>query len=208
MKIESVSGVTIKGLENSQDPFLFRKIIQDLKETLPSVCFRNLDYIVLGEFSYGKQKDYKAFYVDKKIYIDSSSKVNEELKSTITHEFAHHLENTIPELIYEDSELVNEFKDKRQTLQNKLRKTNKKPNLDFDNIHYNQELDYYFYEELGYDFLSRFTYNLFSSPYSATSIREYFAIGFEIYFTKNNSNDILFQTCPKLEQKLMELSKL
>ena len=43
------------------------------------------------------------------------------------------------------------------------------------------ELDVFLYNEIGYDKLSLITPGLFTSPYSITSIREYFANGMEDY---------------------------
>ena len=47
---------------------------------------------------------------------------------------------------------------------------------------YSAELDLYLYKEIGYENLASLTNGLFNSPYAATSIREYFANGFEEYF--------------------------
>ena len=47
---------------------------------------------------------------------------------------------------------------------------------------YDEEFDEYLYTVLGYPLLSSYTSGLFYSPYSATSVREYFARGFEAFF--------------------------
>ena len=44
---------------------------------------------------------------------------------------------------------------------------------------YNQEIDDYLYEEVGYDVLNDIVNGLFVSAYAATSINEYYARGFE-----------------------------
>jgi Mlc titration factor MtfA (ptsG expression regulator) len=44
---------------------------------------------------------------------------------------------------------------------------------------------------------------LFPSPYAATSLREYFAIGFEYYYLKDRSQ--LKKECPFLYNKLAEI---
>jgi Mlc titration factor MtfA (ptsG expression regulator) len=47
------------------------------------------------------------------------------------------------------------------------------------------------------------TAGLFPSPYAATSLREYFAIGFEHYYLKDRK--VLKRDCPVLYNKLAEL---
>ena len=41
---------------------------------------------------------------------------------------------------------------------------------------------------VGYDNLNNFTNGLFSSPYGATSLKEYFANGFEEFFLGNREH--------------------
>ena len=47
---------------------------------------------------------------------------------------------------------------------------------------YNEDLDDYFVNQVGYKKLRSYINGLFYSPYAATSVREYFARGFEAYF--------------------------
>ena len=52
----------------------------------------------------------------------------------------------------------------------------------FQNSDYNEEFDEYLYTQIGYPALGAFVNGLFYSPYAATSLREYFARGFEEYY--------------------------
>ena len=56
------------------------------------------------------------------------------------------------------------------------------------------------YKEIGYDKLSLIIPGLFMSPYSITSIREYFANGLEDYLLGNQKD--LKKTCPVLYNKI------
>ena len=47
---------------------------------------------------------------------------------------------------------------------------------------YFREFDEFLYKEVGYPVLTTLTMGLFYSPYAITSLREYFANGFENYF--------------------------
>ena len=73
----------------------------------------------------------------------------------------------------------------------------------FFDVEYSQKLDMFFYRDVGYDALSMLTVGLFVSPYGATSLREYFANGFEEYFTGEPHN--LKKISPQLYIKFQNL---
>ena len=66
-------------------------------------------------------------------------------------------------------------------------------------------MDNYLYKEVGYDRLNFIvsSYGLFTSAYPATSLREYFASGFEYYFLEDPS--YLAKISPILYKKVEEL---
>ena len=53
---------------------------------------------------------------------------------------------------------------------------------DFTNIKFDTKFDIFLYKTVGYDNLRNLTKNIFYSPYGATSLREYFANGFEAFY--------------------------
>ena len=57
--------------------------------------------------------------------------------------------------------------------------------LDFLETEYNEEFDNFLYNDIGYDALQMLAVELFLDPYSITSLREYFATGFEEYYLEN-----------------------
>ena len=71
--------------------------------------------------------------------------------------------------------------------------------------HYDKEIDMYFYKEVGYDTMWTIVSGLFPTPYSATSLREYFAIGFEEFYMGAQTD--LRKICPILFSKLSELNQ-
>ena len=79
------------------------------------------------------------------------------------------------------------------------------------NPNYVLEFDEFLYKTVGYDLLRDLTVELFVSPYAATSLREYFANGFEHYFFTYRklgvTNSILLQNCPALLRLLKTLEK-
>ena len=70
---------------------------------------------------------------------------------------------------------------------------------------YTNNFDNVLYFDIGYAVLTPISMNLFYSPYAITSLREYFANGFEaFYFHKDH--DKLLRISPVLYTKLEKLN--
>jgi hypothetical protein len=122
----------------------------------------------------------------------------------IVHEISHSVEEKYHDMIYEDQLLKKEFLGKRFRLHNILSAHDYKPYSAIRNTYlYDEKIDMYFYKEVGYETMWHMTAGLFPSPYAATSLREYFAIGFEHYYLKDRK--VLKRDCPVLYNKLAEL---
>ena len=63
----------------------------------------------------------------------------------------------------------------------------------------------FFYDEIGYPTLGIYTSSLFYSPYGCTSLREYFANGFEAYFMREEIGR-LKRISPVLYNKIVKLA--
>ena len=74
------------------------------------------------------------------------------------------------------------------------------------NIDRDWDLDEFFYEEVGYAKLNNFVLGLFISPYPVTSLREYFASGFEEYYLGDRR--ALAEISPKLYNKVNNLNNM
>ena len=105
--------------------------------------------------------------------------------------------------IYTDGKLAREFISKRKTLFNMLKDDYKLKEKDFIDIDFNPNLDKFMYQEIGYDNLGVMTSNLFVSPYACTSLREYFANGFEHYF--RDGGQTVQEISPVLYRKIGEV---
>ena len=70
-------------------------------------------------------------------------------------------------------------------------------------MEYNLEFDDYLYGTVGYPILQTLSIGLFPDAYGITSIREYFASGFEMYFL--GDRDYLKKISPILYKKIREL---
>ncbi len=178
-----------------------------LEKNIPKRLFNNLDYIYVGFFDELKARDVESAYLRGAIFISNENQTEDSLYAGIVHELAHSIEETFRETIYGDDEIATEFVSKRK----KLRTLLKQENLIFpDSIayirtEYNPSFDKFFYETVGYDRLNQLIVNIFMSPYAVTSLREYFANGFEHFYLFDR--DYLKRVCPKLYTKISMLTK-
>ena len=173
----------------------------DLEEFISPALLRNVDVFYIGDFK--ELKGRNAAYADGAIYISNAELTNEDIVENVMHEIAHSLEETYSNHIY-DSDLVSEFRAKRETLREILKSHGYKLNPEYyDNLQYNRKFDSFLSDTVGYPELLSLTMGLFASPYGATSIQEYFANGFEKYFL--DSPEMLRKISPVLYRKIEEI---
>ena len=183
-------------------------ILQKISSILPTSFLDNIDSVYIGEFDSLKKREVDSVYQDGAIYIVPSYVFSkEELLRNIVHEVAHAVEEQNSLEIYGDRELEGEFVKKRIKLLDKLKSIGYDiPSIElFTDSEYSSELDNYFYKEVGYPLMAQLTSNMFSSPYGATSLREYFANSFEDYFL-GNMKDVKVIS-PKVYNKINKLVK-
>ena len=127
----------------------------------------------------------------------------------LIHEIAHSVETAHKDIIYADGQLEKEFKQKRHQLYTILKDKDLNPPIALTtDINFNKEIDDYLYKEIGYPALNQIVTmaGLFIGSYSTTSIREYFAAGFESFFL--HEKQLVFDYCPALYSKLKILDNL
>ena len=74
------------------------------------------------------------------------------------------------------------------------------------NVDYDKVIDDFLYSTVTYDVLWQMVPGIFPSPYAATSLREYFARGFEEYFMGEPHS--LKDICPVLYSKMYNLHNM
>ena len=182
-------------------------VLSYVSKRVPSFLMSNVDIIYIGYFDVFKQNKTNATYQDGAIYITNEQTSNEDMIDDIVHEIAHSIEESQFDLLYGDHSIKKEFLGKRKRLFNMLDSYDYEPPKDlFMDHHYNKELDMYLFEKIGYESLWNMVVGLFPTPYSVTSLREYYAIGFEEYFIKDKRN--IKELCPVLYSKLESLEYL
>ena len=188
-------------------------ILNDLKEIVPYEFMSSLEGIYIGEFPELKDRNIQAVLRDGAIYLSSFKEfpnVTEEIiLKDIIHEIAHLIEDNHYFEIYGDELLEREYLGKKRRLVDLLR-ANGITLVGMGKLFFSDdsvdELDDFLYKKVGYDNLSVLTAGLFSSPYSVTSIREYFANGLEDYLA--GDTNYLKEISPALFKKINELLDL
>jgi hypothetical protein len=182
-------------------------VLARIEKTIPSQLTQEVDEIFIGHFSDFYKRDVNAIYRDGAIFVTNRQSSDDDLYDDIAHEIAHAVENQLSEVLYRDQELETEFLGKRKRLFSLLQQAlgDKLP-IDsmkehFFSTEYSLEFDKFLYKTIGYRTLQGVSPNLFPSPYSITSLGEYFAVGFEFYYIKNKAHQ-LRQNCPTLFKKL------
>ena len=190
-----------KGRLDLQDINFF---VDKLKDTLSPKALNHVNKIKFGRFPNLDKENYKSYYKDGTIYLSNQVDFVEDLLMNFFHELAHSFEKPYYEQIYEDGFLAKEFKNKRNQLKNviSMYEGGRTPPFDFNQINYSKELDDYLVNTIGYDKLWKYCSGIFTNPYAATSLREYFAAGFENWL--KGEQEMLYRMSPVLYNKLRQ----
>ena len=181
-------------------------VLSKVKNSIPLHLFAGLDAIYVGQFKELQQKEVNAAFMDGALYISNVQQDEDSMLEDIIHEVAHSLEEVAHFNMYDDDSVYDEFLAKRLKLQSILEmKGFDTSKQNFKKLEYDSKFDKYLYEQIGYPVLHTLTVNLFCSPYGATSLREYFANGFEFYFVKDRQ--LVRKVSPQLYKKLIEVEK-
>tara|TARA_R110000824_G_scaffold46692_2_gene133794 strand:+ start:7263 stop:7913 length:651 start_codon:yes stop_codon:yes gene_type:complete len=184
------------------------EIISLLEQKIPHHLLEEVEMVIVGWFDEFEERELSAFYDSGTLYISNSQIDGEEMLNNTIHETAHSLEQPHGYLIYGDGELKNEFLRKREHLHDIMWANGYKiPKSVFLDPEYNEELDMFLYEDVGYGKLTGMTQGLFLNAYAVTSLREYFATGFTEYFTDSN-HTFLKKLSPVLYSKISGLHTL
>ena len=189
-----------KNLKETKEKLLYNRIVVYIKDPLPEdfdldyvfskiqeVVPEHLSYgvdsILVGQFEDLKERELDALYEDGAIYVTNQQQSEDDMVDDIIHELSHANEETYAALIYADGNIEREFIGKRKKLFDILKAEGYNIPVDvFMDTEYSKDFDTFLYKEVGYEKLTMLTMGIFVSPYGATSLREYFANGFEHYF--------------------------
>jgi len=176
-------GITIIQKDDFLNKISLKEILLRLEQTIPTHILKNLDSIYIGEFDFLKKREMQASYDAGNIYLSNEHVSESDACDDLVHEIGHAVEEAYTEIIYYDDSLEKEFISKRKSLWSLLKSEGiNAPLTSFLETSYSFSFDNFLYKEIGYPMLSMLTVNYFYSPYAITSLREYFANGFEAFF--------------------------
>ena len=182
-------------------------VIRYVAKHLPNHVLSNIDIIYVGHFQDLVDRDVNALWQNGAIYITNDQDDEMDMIDDLIHEIAHSNEKQFEQIIYEDGKLEREFLVRRKKIAYILKdKGYNIPAGFIYNTDYDKDIDDYLYKEVTYDVLWQFVVGLFPSPYAVTSLREYWAKGFEQFYMGKRQD--LKETSPVLFSKLMQLHDL
>jgi len=166
-----------------------RSILDKAFNTVPSMYLGYIDVVYVGKFFLLDKNDFGAVYDQGAIYLNNFQASEEDAVSHLVHEIAHAVEQNNSSFFYSDGEIEREFLSKRQKVHSLLSAEGiSVPLFHFYNTEYSKQFDSLLYDEIGYPMLAMLTTNIFNSPYAMTSINEYFANIFEVFYNKKDVN--------------------
>ena len=188
-------------------------ILGNIEKSIPNHLLHDLDSIYIGQFDEFIERDINAFYRDGAIFATNDQVDDSDLMDDLVHEMAHSVESYYSAQIYRDGEIEREFLGKRRRLLDLLAQHDLDINLkdkslrdSFFDLKYSQKFDNMLYKDIGYTLLNNITRGLFCNAYATTSLREYFASGFEEFYMADRQ--YLKKICPALFEKLHYLNNL
>ena len=117
---------------------------------------------IFGDFDFLKKQNYNASYKDGAIYVLNNQEGNNDVLDDIVHEIGHSVEDNYHDLIYGDGLLEKEFIKKRVILRKELAKEGIDiPEEVMMNPDYNQGLDIFFSEKIGYPKMTSIVQGIF-----------------------------------------------
>ena len=182
-------------------------VIKYVAQRLPDHVLSNIEIIYIGHFQDLVDRDVNALWQNGAIYITNKQDNEMDMIDDLIHEIAHSNEKQFEQIIYEDGKLEKEFLYRRKKLAYILKDQGYGiPTGFIYNVDYDKIIDDYLYEKITYDVLWQLVPGLFPSPYAVTSLREYWAKGFEQFYMGRKED--LKETSPVLFSKLMQLHDL
>jgi len=205
----SWKGVEVVIKDEIKNPDIdIRTVFKVIGEKIPQKFLKNVDIIYVGDFDFFKERNIQAMYENSCIFVTNDQDDISDMCDDIVHEIAHSLEEIYKSIVYSDGLLEEEFLTKRQQIYSLLESEGYDLDLfSFMNPVYDEGFDNLLYKEVGYPLLGMLSSNIFYSPYAITSLREYFANGFEALFY-HGDYEFIKKTCPALFSKLTSIMEV
>ena len=189
------------------DSIDLRQVLLDVAKRLPNIYLKYIQAVRIGIFEEMLEKELNALYKDGVLYVSNMQDSNTDMLDDLIHEIAHAVEDHNHDLIYGDEQIFLEFLGKRKRLYELLKSEGYDVTIEqFLTTTYDYDFDMLLFQDIGYPILETLTLGLFLSPYSVTSINEYFAVGFENFYM--DETNYVKKICPILLEKIFYLDEL
>ena len=189
------------------DSIDLRQVLLDVAKRLPNIYLKYIQAVRIGIFEEMLEKELNALYKDGVLYVSNMQDNNTDMLDDIIHEIAHAVEDHNHDLVYGDEKVLLEFLGKRKRLYELLKSEGYDVTIEqFLTTTYDYDFDMFLFQDIGYPVLETLTLGLFLSPYSVTSINEYFAVGFENFYM--DESNYVKKICPILLEKIFYLDEL
>ena len=189
------------------DSINLRQVLLDVAKRLPNIYLKYIQAVRIGIFEEMLEKELNALYKDGVLYVSNMQDNNTDMLDDIIHEIAHAVEDHNHDLVYGDEKVLLEFLGKRKRLYELLKSEGYDVTIEqFLTATYDYDFDMFLFQDIGYPVLETLTLGLFLSPYSVTSINEYFAVGFENFYM--DESNYVKKICPILLEKIFYLDEL
>lgn len=188
------------------DKINLENVISKVEQLIPQPFLSEVEMILVGDFEEFRERHLSAAYKDGALYVSNVQMDEHDMVDDIIHEIAHSIEEPYGYELYYDQKIKNEFLLKREQLHEILWTAGfKTPKAFFSDTEYNEELDMFLLNKVGYDKLTQYCAGLFINAYAPTSLREYFATAFTDYFMQPDGHKYLKSTSPAVYQKINDL---
>ena len=175
------------------DTVNLKQVLEKVESLIPSAFLKYVQAVRIGMFDEMIERSVNALYKDGVLYITNIQDNNQDIINS--------------DIIYDDGEIQQEFIGKRKRLYNLLKSEGFDVIIEqFLKPEYDEDFDMFLFQDIGYPVLSTIADGLFLSPYSITSINEYFAIGFESFYI--DKSPYLKRMCPQLSNKIEYLDEM
>jgi len=200
-----INGIDIEEKDGASSGVNVPEVIKSVIKRIPSHLLINIKNIKIGNFEELNRRKIQAMYKSSTVFVTNIQDNSRDLLDDVIHEVAHSVEEVYQEDIYSDGTLEEEFLRKRREMWQTLKSRGLEYNLhSFLTPEYNKQFDDLLHQEIGYEILRTLLHGIYYSPYAATSLREYFANGFEAFFMKEEVSR-LKRISPVLYEKIIIL---
>ena len=200
-------GIVVYIIDPLPENVNLQRVLSLIEHRIPQHFVSAIDAIYIEHLEEFDKRSVNAVYKNGSIYVSNFQDSDMDLIDDIVHEIAHSVEDLFKRQLYMDDAIKKEFLGKRKRLLDLLKQEGyNEYEAAFSNANYSQAFDVYLYQTVGYSLLRALTQGLFLGPYSITSLREYFAAGFEEYFI--GDRNYLRKISPQLYNKIEIMADL